>query len=57
MDHIKLGNELNLSLKENVYRSTLKAFSRDLPNPGNLAVMERCTCSTHPYLGAGETEA
>ena len=41
-DHTKLGNKLNLSLNDNVYRFALKVFSRDLPNPGNLPVMGKC---------------
>ena len=45
-DHTKLGNKLNLSLKDSVYRFTLKAFSRGLPNPGHLPVMGKCLCST-----------
>lgn len=41
-DHTKLGNKLNLSLNDHVYRFALKVFSRDLPNPGNLPVMGKC---------------
>ena len=41
-DHTKLGNQLNLSLNDEVYRFTLKAFSRDLPNQGHLPVMRKC---------------
>lgn len=56
-DHTKLGNKLNLSLKDSVYRFMLKAFSRGLPNQGHLPVMGKCLCSTYFCVGARKTEA